>query len=54
LAKTPLKFPTRPCDFANFPERDYHIDFIDPDGYPDNSESYSEIYTSKPLPVLQF
>lgn len=42
------------CDFSNFPQRDYHIDFIDPDGYPDNSESYSEIYTSKPLLVLQF
>jgi hypothetical protein len=41
-------------DFQSFSERDYHIAFIDPDGYPDNSEAYSEVYTSKPLPVLQF
>ena len=42
------------CNFDNFPERDYQIEFIDPEGYPENSEAYSEIYTSKPLPVLQF
>jgi len=41
-------------DFEDFDERDYHIAFIDPEGYPENSEAYSEIYTSKPLPVLQF
>ena len=41
-------------DFDNFSARDYQIAFIDPEGYPENSESYSEIYTSKPLLVLQF
>lgn len=45
---------TWPLNFENFSDRDYHIAFIDPDGYPDDSESYGEIYTSKPLPVLQF
>lgn len=41
-------------NFENFVERDYHIAFIDPDGYPENSTAYGEIYTSKPLPVMQF
>ena len=41
-------------DFENFVEQDYHIAFIDPQGYPEKSEAYGEIYTSKPLPVLQF
>lgn len=41
-------------DFDNFVESEYHVAFIDPDGYPENSEAYSEVYTSKPLPVLQF
>jgi hypothetical protein len=40
--------------FDNFSDREYHVEFIDPDGFPDNSESYGEVYTSKPLPVLQF
>ena len=42
------------CEFGNFAAREYQIAFVDPEGYPDNSEAYSEIYTSKPLPVLQF
>jgi len=41
-------------DFENFSERVYQIAFIDPEGYPENCEAYGEIYTSKPLPVLQF
>jgi len=41
-------------DFENFSESEYHIAFIDPEGYPENSEAYGEVYTSKPLPVLQF
>ena len=28
--------------------------FVDPDGFPQDVEAYGEIYTSKPLPVLQF
>jgi predicted choloylglycine hydrolase len=41
-------------DFHSFSEREYPMAFIDPEGYPENSEAYSEIYTSKPIPVLQF
>jgi len=41
-------------DFENFVDSEYHIAFIDPEGYPENSEAYGEVYTSKPLPVLQF
>jgi predicted choloylglycine hydrolase len=41
-------------DFHSFTEREYPIVFTDPEGYPENSEAYSEIYTSKPIPVLQF
>ncbi len=41
-------------DFKNFDPREYHVKFIDPEGYPEGSDSYGEIYTSKPLPVLQF
>lgn len=41
-------------NFESFAEQDYHIAFVDPQGYPKKSESYSEIYTSKPIPVLQF
>jgi predicted choloylglycine hydrolase len=41
-------------DFHCFTDREYPISFVDPEGYPENSESYSEIYTSKPIPVLQF
>lgn len=41
-------------EFQNFDTREYQIEFIDPDGFPENCEAYGEIYTSKPLPVLQF
>lgn len=41
-------------DFENFTADEYHIAFIDPEGFPQDCEAYSEIYTSKPLPVLQF
>ena len=40
--------------FENFTEREYHVEFIDPEGYPEGSESYSEIYPGNPLPVLSF
>jgi len=39
-------------DCGKFDDCEYLIDFIDPAGYPDNSQTYGEIYTSKPLPVL--
>ena len=41
-------------DFNSFANREYQIAFIDPLGYPEKSQSYSEIYTSQPLPILQF
>jgi hypothetical protein len=41
-------------NFQNFSARDYHIAFIDPEGYPAKSRAYGEIYTSQSLPVLQF
>ncbi|MCP4470362.1 MAG: hypothetical protein GY815_06705 [Gammaproteobacteria bacterium] len=41
-------------DFARFDDCEYRIDFIDPAGYPANSQSYGEIYTSRPLPVLLY
>ena len=41
-------------NFQNFSARDYHMAFIDPEGYPAKSRAYGEIYTSQPLPVLQF
>lgn len=40
--------------FDHFSESEYQVEFVDPDGYPEDSESYGEVYTSKPLPVLQF
>ena len=41
-------------DFAGFSEREYHITFTDPEGYPNKSEAYADVYTGKPIPVLQF
>jgi len=41
-------------DFQDFSARDYDIAFIDPEGYPEKSRAYGEVYTSQPLPVLQF
>jgi ABC-type uncharacterized transport system involved in gliding motility auxiliary subunit len=43
-----------PLDFNNFSNREYQIAFIDPEGYPEKSQAYGEVYTSQPLPVLQF
>jgi predicted choloylglycine hydrolase len=39
-------------NFEKFDERKSPINFIDPAGYPAKSETYGEIYTAKPLPVL--
>ena len=41
-------------DFDKFDERNVSINFIDPAGYPAKSETYGEIYTAKPLPVLNY
>lgn len=41
-------------DFDWFEPQEYQIDFVDPEGYPKNSRAYGEVYTSKPIPVLQF
>ncbi len=41
-------------DFETFAAQEYRIEFIDPDGFAEESEAYGEVYTSKPLPVLQF
>ena len=43
-----------PLNFDHFVEQEYHIAFVDPEGYPENSEAYAEIYTAKPIPVLRF
>ena len=40
--------------FDNFDDSEYSIDFIDPEGYPPNSQTYGEIYTAKPQPVLLY
>ncbi len=41
-------------NFQNFIETEYQISFIDPQGYPDQSDSYAEIYTNSHIPGLQF
>lgn len=41
-------------NFTNFAEREYHISFIDPEGYPDQSGAYAEVYTNSHIPGLQF
>ena len=40
--------------FEAFKETEYRIDFLDPEGYPKKSQTYSEIYTGAPVPALQF
>ncbi|HKJ53306.1 MAG TPA: hypothetical protein VKB27_17565, partial [Gammaproteobacteria bacterium] len=40
--------------FESFEETEYRIDFIDPEGYPKKSQTYSEIYTGAPVPALRF
>jgi predicted choloylglycine hydrolase len=41
-------------DFNKFDEYKYRINFFDPEGYPHQRQSYGEIYTAKPLPVLNY
>ena len=41
-------------DFNKFDECEYRINFFDPEGYPEKRQSYGEIYTAKPLPVLNY
>ena len=41
-------------DFDSFDECKLPVNFIDPAGYPAKSETYGEIYTAKPLPVLNY
>ncbi len=41
-------------DFEHFTDKEYHMQFIDPNGYPDKLKAYDEIYTRQPLPILQF
>jgi predicted choloylglycine hydrolase len=41
-------------DTNKFAECEYRIDFFDPAGYPEKRQSYGEIYTAKPLPVLNY
>ncbi|MCP4186402.1 MAG: hypothetical protein GY763_02245 [Gammaproteobacteria bacterium] len=41
-------------DFQNFTESEYNISFIDPEGYPDHSDAYTETFTSNRLPGLAF
>lgn len=41
-------------NFNQFVESEYRINFIDPEGYPLQSESYGEVYTSQRIPGLTF
>jgi predicted choloylglycine hydrolase len=41
-------------DLGKFDDREYRINFVDPHGYPAKSQSYGEIYTARPLPVLNY
>ncbi len=41
-------------DFSTYFANEYHVTFVDPEGKPPETEAYSEIYTGKPVPVLQF
>jgi predicted choloylglycine hydrolase len=41
-------------DFNKFHDCKYRINFFDPEGYPEKRQSYGEIYTAKPLPVLNY
>lgn len=41
-------------NFQNFTETSYPISFIDPEGYPDQSDAYAEVYTNNRLPGLSF
>ena len=41
-------------DFKKFDDRKYRINFVDPEGFPEKSQSYADVYTAKPLPVLSY
>ncbi len=41
-------------DLDKFAERKYRINFTDPQGYPAKSQVYGDVYTAKPLPVLNY
>ncbi len=41
-------------DFKKFDERKYRISFNDPEGYPAKSQTYGEIYTANPIPVMTY
>jgi predicted choloylglycine hydrolase len=41
-------------DCNKFEERSHTVNFYDPAGYPAKSETYGEIYTAKPLPVMNY
>lgn len=41
-------------DFHTPIGHEYHATFVDPDGFPSLKKPYDEVYTSKPIPVLQF
>jgi len=41
-------------DLTKFEERSYRIDLVDPEGYPAKSQTYGEIYTANPIPVLNY
>ena len=41
-------------DLESFATREYQADFSDPNGYPAQSQVYGEIYTAKPIPVLNY
>jgi predicted choloylglycine hydrolase len=41
-------------DCSKFDERSHTVNFVDPAGYPTKSETYGEIYTAKPLPVMNY
>ena len=41
-------------NFDNFEETEYQLSFIDPEGYPDQTEAYADIYTKNRMPGLQF
>lgn len=41
-------------NFDSFDDCEYRLEFVDPEGYPDESQAYGEVYTTKPLPMLNF
>ena len=40
--------------FDNFQETEYQASFIDPDGYPSQSQAYADVHTNNRIPGLQF